>query len=66
MLVLGALIALGPLTIDMYLPAFPRIGDDLRASDSAVQLTLTGMLLGLAVGQLSSARCRTPGAAAVR
>jgi DHA1 family bicyclomycin/chloramphenicol resistance-like MFS transporter len=51
-LVLGALIALGPLTIDMYLPAFPQIGDDLRASDSAVQLTLTGMLLGLAVGQL--------------
>jgi len=51
-LVLGALIALGPLTIDMYLPAFPRIRDDLGASDSAVQLTLTGMLLGLAVGQL--------------
>ena len=51
-LVLGALIALGPLTIDMYLPAFPRIGDELGASDSAVQLTLTGMLLGLAVGQL--------------
>ncbi|HVH93552.1 MAG: multidrug effflux MFS transporter [Nocardioidaceae bacterium] len=50
--VLGALIALGPLTIDMYLPAFPRIADDLDATDSAVQLTLTGMLLGLAVGQL--------------
>ena len=51
-LVLGALIALGPLTIDMYLPAFPQIAQDLDASDSAVQLTLTGMLLGLAVGQL--------------
>ena len=51
-MVLGALIALGPLSIDMYLPAFPRIADDLSASDSAVQLTLTGMLLGLAVGQL--------------
>ena len=51
-LVLGALIALGPLTIDMYLPAFPRIADDLDAADSAVQLTLTGMLLGLALGQL--------------
>ncbi len=51
-LVLGAMIALGPLTIDMYLPAFPRISHDLDASDSAVQLTLTGMLLGLAVGQL--------------
>ncbi len=51
-MVLGALIALGPLTIDMYLPAFPAISSDLDASDSAVQLTLTGMLLGLAVGQL--------------
>ncbi len=51
-MVLGALIALGPLSIDMYLPAFPRIAADLSASDSAVQLTLTGMLLGLAVGQL--------------
>lgn len=51
-LVLGALIALGPLTIDMYLPAFPSIANELDASDSAVQLTLTGMLGGLAVGQL--------------
>jgi len=51
-LVLGALIALGPLTIDMYLPAFPSLGEDLNASDTAVQLTLTGMLGGLAVGQL--------------
>lgn len=51
-LVLGALIALGPLTIDMYLPAFPSISADLGASASATQLTLTGMLGGLAFGQL--------------
>lgn len=51
-LVLGSLIALGPLTIDMYLPAFPQLADDLSASTSAVQLTLTGMLAGLAIGQL--------------
>ncbi|HET6626455.1 MAG TPA: multidrug effflux MFS transporter [Nocardioidaceae bacterium] len=51
-LVLGALIALGPLTIDMYLPAFPSLSADLDASDSATQLTLTGMLGGLAFGQL--------------
>ena len=51
-LVLGALIALGPLTIDMYLPAFPELAAELGASDSATQLTLTGMLGGLAVGQL--------------
>jgi MFS transporter, DHA1 family, multidrug resistance protein len=51
-LVLGALISIGPLTIDMYLPALPAMADELGASDSAVQLTLTGMLAGLAVGQL--------------
>lgn len=51
-LVLGSLIALGPLTIDMYLPALPAIADDLRTTSSAVQLTLTGTLLGLGLGQL--------------
>jgi DHA1 family bicyclomycin/chloramphenicol resistance-like MFS transporter len=51
-LVLGALIALGPLTIDMYLPAFPAISAELGVSESATQLTLTGMLGGLAFGQL--------------
>jgi DHA1 family bicyclomycin/chloramphenicol resistance-like MFS transporter len=51
-LVLGALIALGPLTIDMYLPALPALGADLNASESAVQLTLTGTLIGLGLGQL--------------
>ncbi|OZE83783.1 Bcr/CflA family drug resistance efflux transporter [Rhodococcus sp. 15-649-1-2] len=51
-LVLGALIALGPLTIDMYLPALPSIVDDLNSSAAAVQFTLTGTLIGLALGQL--------------
>jgi MFS transporter, DHA1 family, multidrug resistance protein len=50
--VLGALVALGPLTIDMYLPALPRIADDLSVSSSVAQLTLTGTLAGLALGQL--------------
>ncbi len=50
--VLGLLIALGPLTIDMYLPALPRIAGDLSVSSSVVQLTLTGTLAGLALGQL--------------
>lgn len=50
--VLGLLVALGPLTIDMYLPALPRIADDLSVSSSIVQLTLTGTLAGLALGQL--------------
>jgi DHA1 family bicyclomycin/chloramphenicol resistance-like MFS transporter len=51
-LVLGFLTALGPLTIDMYLPALPTITDDFNATAAAVQLTLTGTLLGLAIGQL--------------
>jgi DHA1 family bicyclomycin/chloramphenicol resistance-like MFS transporter len=50
--VLGLLVALGPLTIDMYLPALPRIADDLSVSSSVAQLTLTGTLAGLALGQL--------------
>jgi DHA1 family bicyclomycin/chloramphenicol resistance-like MFS transporter len=51
-LLLGSLIALGPLSIDLYLPALPNLRDDLSASPSAVQLTLTGVLLGLGLGQL--------------
>jgi DHA1 family bicyclomycin/chloramphenicol resistance-like MFS transporter len=51
-LVLGFLIALGPLTIDMYLPSLPTITDDLQTTAAAVQLTLTGTLAGLALGQL--------------
>jgi DHA1 family bicyclomycin/chloramphenicol resistance-like MFS transporter len=51
-LTLGAFVALGPLTIDMYLPALPRIADDLLTTSATVQLTLTGTLVGLALGQL--------------
>jgi DHA1 family bicyclomycin/chloramphenicol resistance-like MFS transporter len=51
-LVLGLLTALGPLTIDMYLPALPTITGDFGATAAAVQLTLTGTLVGLALGQL--------------
>jgi MFS transporter, DHA1 family, multidrug resistance protein len=50
--VLGAMMALGPLTIDMYLPALPRIADELSVTSSVAQLTLTGTLAGLAIGQL--------------
>ncbi|MEH1169729.1 multidrug effflux MFS transporter [Micromonospora sp. CPCC 205539] len=50
--VLGALIAIGPLTIDMYLPALPAITTGLHTTETAVQLTLTGTLVGLALGQL--------------
>jgi DHA1 family bicyclomycin/chloramphenicol resistance-like MFS transporter len=49
---LGSLVALGAFTVDLYLPAFPRLESELDASPSAVQLTLTGTMLGVAVGQL--------------
>lgn len=51
-LVLGALSAFAPLSIDMYLPAFPRIAGDLHATPGAVQVSLAVFLAGLAVGQL--------------
>lgn len=50
--VLGALVAVGPLTIDMYLPALPAIVGDLHTTEPLVQFTLTGTLLGLGLGQL--------------
>jgi len=49
---LGALAALGPFTIDLYLPAFPAVAADLHASDAAIQITLTATLIGFALGQL--------------
>lgn len=50
--VLGALTALGPFTVDLYLPAFPVIESDLDVTTAAVQLTLTATAIGFAVGQL--------------
>src|ERR1700709_1673685 len=50
--VLALRVALGPLTIDMYLPALPSIAEELSVSSSVAQLTLTGTLAGLALGQL--------------
>ncbi len=50
--ILGALTALGPLTIDTYLPALPSITRDLQTTSAAVGLTLTGTLIGFALGQV--------------
>lgn len=49
---LGALTAIGPMSIDMYLPSLPTIGKDLAASTASVQLTLALFFVGLALGQL--------------
>lgn len=52
LLVLGALTALGPVSIDMYLPALPSLTHQLSTTTSAAQLTLTACLIGLGIGQL--------------
>lgn len=49
---LGLLVAIAPLSTDMYLPALPAMTDNFNVSSSMVQLTLTGSLVGMAVGQL--------------
>ncbi|WGP05745.1 multidrug effflux MFS transporter [Bacillus subtilis] len=49
---LSALSAAPSLAIDMYIPALPNLAADLRASPGQAQLSLTGFLVGLAVGQL--------------
>lgn len=51
-IVLGAIGALTPLAIDMYLPAMPAIAKDLGVSAGAVQITLTAYTAGFAIGQL--------------
>ena len=51
-LILGALAALPPLAVDMYLPAIPTIARDLGSDVSAVQLTVSTFLAGFAIGQL--------------
>lgn len=52
--VLGLLAAIGPLSTDVYLPAFPAMATELGATNSQVQATLAGSLIGLGVGQLVS------------
>ena len=49
---LGALSAFGPLSMDMYLPGLPSMAGDLSAPAWAAQLTITTSMLGLAAGQL--------------
>ena len=49
---LGLLAALGPLCIDLYLPALPELARDLHTETATAQLSLTAGLLGLGAGQL--------------
>lgn len=50
--ILGALSAFGPISIDMYLPAMPRLAQTLVSTPDLVQLTLAVFLIGFGLGQL--------------
>jgi MFS transporter, DHA1 family, multidrug resistance protein len=51
-LILGALSTISPFAIDMYLPAFPTIAEELGTSIANIQLSLTSYFIGIAAGQL--------------
>ncbi|WP_461132334.1 multidrug effflux MFS transporter [Spirosoma lituiforme] len=51
-LILGAMTALSPFSIDMYLPGFPAIARDLRATVPQVALSLSTFFIGISAGQL--------------
>ena len=50
--ILGAITALTPIAIDMYLPAMPSIAKEFSASAGDIQFTLTAYMVGFALGQL--------------
>ncbi|UKT65588.1 multidrug effflux MFS transporter [Pedobacter mucosus] len=51
-LILGSLAALGPFSIDMYLPGFLDIANDLKSTESTVALSLSSFFIGISAGQL--------------
>ena len=51
-LIMGLLTAIGPLSIDMYLPAFPAIAKSLHTTVSEVTLSLSSFFIGISAGQL--------------
>jgi DHA1 family bicyclomycin/chloramphenicol resistance-like MFS transporter len=51
-LVLGMLSAIGPFSIDMYLPGFPAIAKDLNTTVAHVSLSLSSFFIGISAGQL--------------
>ena len=52
LIVLGTLMMFGPISIDMYLPSMPTITREFAVAEGSVQLTLSAVVFGLAVGQL--------------
>lgn len=51
-LLVGSLTLLPAVTTDMYLPSLPDVARDLQTTQTAAQFTITGMLVGGAIGQL--------------
>jgi MFS transporter, DHA1 family, multidrug resistance protein len=51
-LILGALSTVSPFSIDMYLPAFQQIANDLGTTPAQISLSVSGYFIGLALGQL--------------
>ncbi|HET8708553.1 MAG TPA: MFS transporter, partial [Pseudomonadales bacterium] len=51
-LILGAMVSVGPLSIDMYLPSLPALQQYFQVDEARVQLTLVAFFIGLASGQL--------------
>lgn len=51
-LILGLLTAVGPFSIDMYLPAFPAIAQSLHTTVAQVMLSLSSFFVGISVGQM--------------
>ncbi len=51
-LILGSLTAIGPFSIDMYLPAFPDIAKGLDTTIAKVMLSLSSFFIGISAGQL--------------
>ncbi len=50
--VLGFLIALGPFSIDMYLPGFESMAREFNTTKAEIGLSLTSFFIGLGIGQL--------------
>src|SRR5258706_5398431 len=50
--ILGLLTAIGPFSIDMYLPAFPAIAKGLNTNVAQIMLSLSSFFIGISAGQL--------------
>ena len=51
-LLIGSIVAIGPFTIDMYLPGFLSIANDFGVEEHKISYTLTSYFIGISIGQL--------------